>query len=427
MGAAPIHAGQNDAPSATQEPASRPALVLVTGLFFLWGVANNLNDILIAHFRHVFSLTDFQSGLVQSAFYLGYFCFAIPAALFMRRFGYKAAVIFGLLLFAAGALLFWPASIALSYGAFLAALFVIASGLAFLETAANPMVPVLGPAETATRRLNFAQAFNPLGSIAGISLGATLILSNGAGAAADAASVRLPYMLIAAVVLVWALLLTRTRLPAAATQGDRLDDGGVGSFAAYRALLGRPRYLAGVAAQFFYVGAQVGIWSYLIRYVGVALPELSQKQAAWLLTGALILFMAGRFVGSALLARISGARLMLAFALIDALLCVIATASGGWIGVAALLLSSFFMSIMYPTIFVLALRDLGPLTKPGASLIVMAIIGGAVLTAAMGLVSDKTGTIRAAMLVPALCFGVIALFARLHVGEASEAVRDIGA
>jgi FHS family L-fucose permease-like MFS transporter len=224
-------------------------------------------------------------------------------------------------------------------------------------------------------------------------------------------------MLIAGVVLVWALLLARTRLPAAATQGDRHDDGGVGSFAAYRALLGRPRYLAGVAAQFFYVGAQVGIWSYLIRYVGVALPELSQKQAAWLLTGALILFMAGRFVGSALLARISGARLMLAFALIDGVLCIVAASLGGWIGVSALLLSSFFMSVMYPTIFVLSLRGLGPLTKPGASLIVMAIIGGAVLTAAMGLVSDQTGTIRAAMLVPALCFGVIALFARLHVGD----------
>jgi len=416
MEAAPIHSDRHAAPAET---ASHPAMVLVTGLFFLWGVANNLNDILIAHFRHVFALTDFQSGLVQSAFYLGYFCFAIPAALFMRRFGYKAAVIFGLLLFASGALLFWPASIKLSYGFFLAALFVIASGLAFLETAANPMVPALGAAETADRRLNFAQAFNPVGSIVGISLGAVLILSNGAGAAADAASVRLPYMLIAAVVLVWALLLYRTPLPAAATSGERGNENGIGGLAAYRALLGRPRYLAGVAAQFFYVGAQVGIWSYLIRYVGVALPSLSQRDAAfWLLNGALVLFMFGRFTGSALLARISGARLMLAFAAINVVLCVVAAAIGGAIGVGALLLTSFFMSVMYPTIFVLALRDLGPLTKPGASLIVMAIIGGAVLTAAMGLVSDRTGTIRAAMLVPALCFLVVGLFAWLHLGDA---------
>jgi len=271
------------------------------------------------------------------------------------------------------------------------------------------MVPALGAAETADRRLNFAQAFNPVGSIVGISLGAVLILSNGAGAAADAASVRLPYMLIAAVVLVWALLLYRTPLPAAATSGERGNENGIGGLAAYRALLGRPRYLAGVAAQFFYVGA----------HVGVALPSLSQRDAAfWLLNGALVLFMFGRFTGSALLARISGARLMLAFAAINVVLCVVAAAIGGAIGVGALLLTSFFMSVMYPTIFVLALRDLGPLTKPGASLIVMAIIGGAVLTAAMGLVSDRTGTIRAAMLVPALCFLVVGLFAWLHLGDA---------
>ena len=419
MEAAPIHIDRHATPEGIGETASRPALILVTGLFFLWGVAHNLNDILIAHFRQVFSLTDFQSGLVQSAFYLGYFCFAIPAALFMRRFGYKAAVIVGLLLFAGGALLFWPASIELSYGFFLAALFVIASGLAFLETAANPMVPTLGPAGSADRRLTFAQAFNPLGSIVGISLGAALILANGAGAAADAGAVRLPYMLIAAVVLIWAMLLYRTPLPEAAPRGERSSEGGIGGLAAYRALLGRPRYLAGVAAQFFYVGAQVGIWSFLIRYAGVALPWLSQRDAAfWLLNGALVLFMLGRFTGSVLLARISGARLMLAFAAINALLCVVAAAMGGAIGVGALMLASFFMSIMYPTIFVLALRGLGPLTKPGASLIVMAIIGGAVLTAAMGLVSDWSGTIKAAMLVPALCFVVVGLFARLHLGDA---------
>ena len=159
-----------------ERAASPRALILVTGLFFLWGVANNLNDVLIAHFRHAFTLTDFQSGLVQSAFYLGYFCFAIPAALTMTRFGYKAGVITGLILFGTGALLFWPAALSLSYPMFLFALFVIASGLAFLETAANPMVATLGPPEGAERRLNFAQSFNPAGSITGVFLGATLIL-----------------------------------------------------------------------------------------------------------------------------------------------------------------------------------------------------------------------------------------------------------
>lgn len=389
------------------------AMVLIVGLFFLWGVANNLNDVLIAHFRQVFRLSDLQSGLVQSAFYLGYFCFAIPAAIACERFGYKAAVIGGLLLFATGALLFWPASLRHSYPFFLLGLFVIASGLAFLETAANPLVMVLGPPAGAERRLNLAQGFNPLGSITGVSLGALLILSD--GSATDAAAVRLPYLGIAIVVLAWAAVLAATRFPRAATAATGPAEGGV--FAGYAPLLRRPRFLFGVAAQFFYVGAQVGIWSFLIRYVDAALPGFGAQRAAWLLTLSLVLFMVGRFVGAALLARIDGARLMLGFALADAVLLVVATIAGGWIGVGALVLSSFFMSIMYPTIFVLALRDLGPLTKPGASMIVMAIVGGAVLTAAMGLASDLAGTIRAAMLVPALCFVVVALFARAHRGD----------
>ncbi|MBJ7375629.1 MAG: L-fucose:H+ symporter permease [Sphingobium sp.] len=384
-------------------------MVLTTGLFFLWGVANNLNDVLIAHFRHVFSLSDFQSGLVQSAFYLGYFCFAIPAALAAERLGYKATVILGLLLFGGGALLFLPASIQLSYGFFLVALFVIASGLAFLETAANPMVAAMGPAEGAAQRLNLAQAFNPLGSIAGVALGATLILSDAPQqGVAGAAAVQLPYLGIALVVLVWAAVLTFTRFPRAATQAD---GSGGSALAGYGALLRRPRYMAGVAAQFFYVGAQVGIWSYLIRYAESVVPGIGAQKAAWLLTLSLALFMVGRFIGAALLSRFDGARLMALFAGINIILSLVAVA-GGIVGLAAVVATSFFMSIMYPTIFVLSLRGLGPLTKAGASIIVMAIIGGAVLTMAMGLLSDLTGTIRAAMLVPALCFAVVALYAR---------------
>ena len=400
--------------------ADRMAIVLTVGLFFLWGVAANLNDVLIAHFRTLFALGDFGSGLVQSAFYLGYFCFAVPAGLAMRRFGYKRAVVIGLLLFGSGALLFWPASLMLSYGFFLVALFVSASGLAFLETAANPMVAVLGPAETAARRLTLAQAFNPLGSITGVGLGLLLILSDSRRSVVEqAAAVRLPYVLIAVVALSWAALIGLTRFPAVATRGGEAEDSAPGAF---RALLARPRYLAGVGAQFFYVGAQVGVWSFLIRYTTAAFPDFGTRHAAWLLTGSLALFMAGRFVGSALMTRLSGAWLMMVFGLINAALCGLAVAVGGWTGVAALVASSAFMSIMYPTIFVLALRGLGPLTKPGSSLIVMAIIGGAALTALMGLVSDWAGTIRAAMLVPAACFLIVALFARMHLGDRQEAV-----
>lgn len=396
-----------------ERAASPRALILVTGLFFLWGVANNLNDVLIAHFRHAFTLTDFQSGLVQSAFYLGYFCFAIPAALTMTRFGYKAGVITGLILFGTGALLFWPAALSLSYPMFLFALFVIASGLAFLETAANPMVATLGPPEGAERRLNFAQSFNPAGSITGVFLGATLILPATAAEGTETVkNVLLPYSLIAGVVLLWALLLARTPFPAVAT-----EERSAHPLADFGALLRRPRYLAGVFAQFAYVGAQVGVWSYLIRYVGVALPDMSQRHAAFLLTFSLGLFLLGRFTGTALLTRVRGAQLMLWFAGIDALLCLIGAFAGHGIGVAALVATSFFMSIQFPTIFVLSLRDLGPLTKSGSAMLVMAIIGGAAFTALMGYISDASHSILTAMLVPAVCFVIVGFFSTLHLRD----------
>ena len=405
----------------------RPVLAmgLIVSLFFLWGMANNLNDVLIPHFRKAFTLSDLASGLVQSAFYLGYFLVAIPAALFMQRYGYKRAVIFGLALYGIGALLFWPSADVRSYVFFLGALFVIASGLAFLETAANPMVATLGAPEDAERRLNFAQAFNPLGSIAGVVIGRTFILSGieptpgelaamspaaiDAWRAQEAAAVQLPYLVIGLGVLFWALLIALTRFPAA-TEG-REDSKGIGNLARFGELLRRPRYLLGVFAQFCYVGAQVGIWSYTIRYVQAELPGTSERAAADLLIVALVLFMAGRFIGTALMARLAPLRLLAAFGLINAALALVAVAVGGLPGVAALTLTSFFMSIMFPTIFAASLRGLGPLTKLGSSLIVMAIIGGAVLTAAMGLISDLSGAIRLAMLVPAAAFVVVAAFA----------------
>ena len=381
--------------------AALPVL-LITALFFFWGAANNLNDVLIAHFRRAFTLSDLQSGLVQSAFYLGYFCFAIPAALFMKRFGYKGAVLLGLCLFGLGALLFWPAAEARSYGFFLAALFVIASGLAFLETSANPLVTRLGPVETAERRLNLAQAFNPLGSIAGVFLGRQLILGEGAGA------VELPYLIIAAVVLGWAAIIAVTRFPAVATERPQVK---VGTVAEFGMLLRNRGYLLGVAAQFFYVGAQVGVWSYLIRYMGAAVGADEKAAAGWLIAS-LGAFMAGRFAGAALMGLVRPALLLGGFAAINVVLCIVAAAAGGWAGVYALVATSFFMSIMFPTIFALSIRGLGELAKPAASLLVMAIIGGAVLTALMGWVSDASGSILTAMLVPAACFVAVLAFAR---------------
>jgi FHS family L-fucose permease-like MFS transporter len=384
-------------------------LALIVSLFFLWGVANNLNDVLVAQFRKAFALNDLQSGLVQSAFYLGYFVFAVPAALFMRRFGYKAGVVLGLCLFGAGALLFWPAAEIRVYGAFLGALFVIASGLAFLETSANPLMTVLGPAESGARRLNFAQAFNPLGSITGVLIGRQFIFSGSTQTGAVAAhAVQGPYLVIGLFVLAWAGLILAVRFPAAASAPaphERVEGGP----AQIAQLLARPRFVFGVIAQFFYVGAQVGVWSYMIRY--------AQREAGWderaaasYLTAALALFMAGRFAGAALMGRIRPDRLMAAFAAAAAGLCLVGALAAGQTGLLALVGASFFMSIMFPTIFALAIADLGPLTKLGSSLVVMAIVGGAAVTALMGWVSDRS-SIAGAMLVPAACFGCVLAFA----------------
>jgi FHS family L-fucose permease-like MFS transporter len=398
--------------------------VLIVALFFLWGVANNLNDVLIAHFKTLFTLSDFGAGLIQSAFYLGYFCLAIPAALFMRAYGYRAAVLTGLILYGAGALLFWPAASAQSYPFFLIALFVIAAGLGFLETSANPLIARLGSAESASQRLNLAQAFNPLGSITGVLIGRSFILSSAtpgvaalaamppaelaAYRAGEAAAVQLPYLVIGLVVLAWAVLIRLTRFPAVATARD--VDEGVGAAADFRALLGEPRLLVGVVAQFFYVGAQVGVWSFLIRYTAVALPGAGNRTGATYLTVSLVLFMIGRFAGAALMSRFRPLPLLSLFAALAAACCLVATAFGDGVGVAALVASSFFMSIMYPTIFAEAVNGLGPRTKPAAAVLVMAIVGGAVFPAAMGLVSDRTGSIINAMLVPAACFAVVLLF-----------------
>lgn len=403
------------------------AFVLVVSLFFLWGVANNLNDILIKQFKKAFELSDFRAGLVQSAFYVGYFLLAIPASLVTRHYGYKAALLLGLCLYAVGAFAFYPAAALHAYPLFLGALFVIASGLAFLETAANPLVTVLGPAEGAARRLNLAQSFNPLGSITGILIGQYFIFSGvelNAGQLAgldDAArtayyasqslAVQGPYLVIGAVVLLWALLIATVRLPAAASRREATRAPGTEP-PATRDLLHNTNFLLAVVAQFFYVGAQVGIWSYLIRYAQQALPGLPERRAADFLTIALVLFMCGRFAGTALMRFLSPARLLATFALVALALAAVAMLFPGRVGIAALIATGFFMSIMFPTIFALGLRGLeDEARKTASSFLVMAIVGGATLTLLMGAISDAAG-IHRAMIVPLLCFATVLAFAR---------------
>ena len=400
-------------------------LLLIVSLFFLWGVANNLNDILIKQFQKAFTLTHFQAGLVQMAFYMGYFVLAIPAGLLMRRYGYKTAVVIGLVLYGIGALLFYPAAQAATYGMFLLALFVIASGLGFLETAANPLITVLGDPDKSEQRLNWAQSSNPVGSILGILIGQQFILSGiehsestlaGMSAAEKTAfyanetqAVVGPYVGIGLFVLAWAALVAFTRFPAAATQGAKDDPDQLGWREALGGLRHKPQLLLAVVAQFFYVGAQVGVWSYTIRYAQEA-TGMGEKSAAGWVMAALVTFMIGRFIGSALMSRFNPARLMATYAVINVVLAIVAAFTPGMAGLIALTALSFFMSVMFPTIFALGVKGLGPYTQTGSSLIVMAIIGGAILTPLMGLVADQTGSMHRAMLVPAACFVVIALY-----------------
>lgn len=418
-------------------PRSKTALlplVLITALFFLWGVANNLNDVLIPQFKKTFTLNDWQSGLVQSAFYMGYFVLALPAGMVMRRYGYKSAVVLGLILYGTGALLFYPAAEARQYGYFLAALFVIASGLAFLETSANPLMTVLGDPAKSEQRLNFAQAFNPAGSIAGIFIGREFILSGHEPTAADLAAmtpaaleqfraaeahaVQPPYLVLAAVVWILAAVVSLVRFPEQANRppADANEGSVLGDFPK---LLARPRFVLGVVAQFFYVGAQVGVWSFMIRYAQAETPGMGEKAAAGVLIVSLWALFAGRFIGTALMSVVAPWRLMALYAAINVALVAVAATVGGTTGLYALAATSFFMSIMFPTIFATAVKDLGPLTKTASSFVVMAIIGGAVLTPLIGWISHLS-SMRIAMSVPAVCFVVVGLYA-LSAGRAAAA------
>jgi FHS family L-fucose permease-like MFS transporter len=407
---------------------SRTAIALVTSLFFLWALAHNLNPILIPHLRKALQLTDLRSALVDSAFFIAYFVMALPAGAVMKRFGYKAGIVGGLLLFATGTFLFWPAATLRSYPFFLGALFVIASGLTFLETAANPYISVLGDPATAPRRLNFAQAFNGLGAALAAFFGGRFILSGTAltpaeqaamepGAldaylANEALAVRVPYLIIGLIVLTAAALFLRIHLP----EIQDTDDGdGARDPMAWR------RLWRGVAAQFCYVGAQVGVASFFIRFSG-QVAGIGEQDAAYLLSIGLLLFMAGRFIGTALMRWITAPTLLALCAASALVLVGVAVGTGGWTAVVALLGVELFMSIMFPTIFSLSIDGLGRDTKLGSSLLVMSIVGGAVIPPLMGAISDRQG-IQPAYLVPLICFVVVLWFANAVRGSKGERVR----
>lgn len=396
--------------------------VLVTCLFALWGVANNMTDVQLATFKKVMSMSDTQTSLIQVAFYGAYFCLALPAAMFVRRFSYKAGVLLGLAMYAAGAALCYPASRTLEFWHFLVAFYVFAGGCSILETAANPYILVMGPAKSATERLNFAQSFNPLGSIIGIFLGKYLILANlnTADAAARAAmtsadlqevqhqelsNVATTYGLVGLVGLVIWLLIAFTKFPYA--KGEEVRSG---IWETFGRLMRQRHWVWGVIAQFFYVGAQICVWSFTIRYVMVNLG-LNEDQASTYYLAGIIVFSLSRFVCTALMKVIAPHTLLWVLSLIAMALCGIVAASSGYVGVIALVGVSACMSLMFPTIYGLALHGLeGDDTKLGASGLIMAILGGAILTYVQGQVSDRVGSINVSYIVPMFCFLVIAYY-----------------
>ena len=409
---------------------------LLCSLFFLWAVENNLNDILLPQFQQAFTLTNFQAGLIQSAFYFGYFIIPIPAGILMKKLSYKAGIITGLFLYAFGAALFWPAAEIMNYTLFLVGLFIIAAGLGCLETAANPFVTVLGPESSGHFRLNLAQTFNSFGAIIAVVFGQSLILSNVPHQSQDVLdkmspeqlsaykhslvlSVQTPYMIIVAIVLLVALLIMLTKFPA--LQSDNHSDAKQGSFSASLSRLARIRHWRwAVLAQFCYVGAQTACWSYLIRYAVEEIPGMTAGFAANYLTGTMVCFFIGRFTGTWLISRFAPHKVLAAYALIAMALCLISAFAGGHVGLIALTLCSAFMSIQYPTIFSLGIKNLGQDTKYGSSFIVMTIIGGGIVTPVMGFVSDAAGNIPTAELIPALCFAVIFIFARFRSQTATN-------
>jgi FHS family L-fucose permease-like MFS transporter len=382
-------------------------LILVTSLFFLWGLANILNSALIAQFQPLFEISRAQALLVETAFYMGYFTIALPAALFMERTNYKRGIIVGLLLYAIGALMFIPAAKLMTFGFFLVALYIIASGLAFLETAANPYVTILGKPETSVQRLNFSQSFNGVALIVGPWMAGQFIFAGNEGTmtsvaekqqAADA--VIFPYILIAGGVLVIALLVSLTRMPEFTAGRLRFD----------KEIFRYKHLMRATIAQFFYVGAQAGIWGITINYIIELLPGTSKEIASknYMAIGTL-LFVVGRFFGTWLMTYIKDYKLLTLYGGAATLLCLLAVFSGGELAVYAVLGTNFFMSVMFPTIFALGVKDIGHHLKLGSSFIIMAIVGGAIVPPLMGLIADTAG-IQWSFLLPAGCFVMVIFF-----------------
>jgi MFS transporter, FHS family, L-fucose permease len=394
--------------------------ILVCSLFFLWAFLHNMNPILIPHLKKACQLSDTQSSFIDSAVYLGYFLAAIPAGLFIHRWGYKNGIIFGLMLFALGSLLFIPAAIVREYWFFLGALFIAACGATFLETIANPYATLLGNPATAEQRLNFAQSFNGVGAFVAPLIGSKFIFSGiehsneelqqmspdqlNAYLNSEAATVQLPYLVIGLVIIIVIILFAITKLPEI-KEDDSAAHGTKFSLNVFK--FSHVKWA--MLSEFCYVGAQVGIGSFFIKF-SKELMNLEEKPAGYWWGIAMIGFMAGRFAGTFFMSYIKPAKLLSLYAIINIALLAFALINHNQFSVYAVMAVPFFMSIMFPTIFALGIKGLGEETKIASSFLVMSIIGGGIFAPIMGYISDKTGSMQSAYIVPLICFVVILFF-----------------
>jgi FHS family L-fucose permease-like MFS transporter len=412
--------------------------ILITSLFALWGFANDITNPMVATFKRVLELNNVQASWVQMAFYGGYFTMALPAAIFVKRYTYKKGVIFGLCLYAFGALLFYPAAAWESYFFFLIALYILTFGLAFLETTANPYILSMGSEETATQRLNFAQAFNPMGALAGLFVAKEFILdaleSNNRSSdgslfydsldvsakaivrSNDLMVIRDPYVLLGIFVIFMIVLILVVKMPESKDKNGNLD-----FLPSMKRLWTNPHFVEGVIAQMFYVGAQIMCWTYIYQYAEVL--GIENADAINYAYAALIVFLTGRWICTYLLRFISSGKLLYYFSILAMLLVLGTMFIQGMAGLYCLVGVSFAMSLMFPTIYGIALEGLGEDAKYGAAFLVMAIVGGAIMPTLQGMILDVGGTgyadtlilgvpeVNFSFILPLLCFAVVGVFA----------------
>ncbi|MBE9600351.1 L-fucose:H+ symporter permease [Pedobacter sp. MC2016-24] len=380
-------------------------LIMITSLFFMWGFAYGLLDVLNKHFQEALNITKSRSTLLQAAYFGAYFLVALPAGIFMNKYGYKKGIIMGLILYAVGAFLFYPAAEQSSFNAFLLALFILASGLACLETAANPYVTVLGTPETSATRLNLSQCFNGVGSFLGPIIASYLFFGEKSSTDnGNLDSVKMIYVVIGILVLIVAAIFVRTKLP-------EIKDNETVSSEVFnqKPLFSHSNFSLGVVTQFFYVAAQVGVATLFINYCTESHIGIDNAMAAKLLSIGLILFTAGRFIGTALMRVIKPNQLLATYSVVNVLLCAVVMWNNAWLSVYSLMALFFFMSIMFPTIFALSIKDLGQHTKKASSFVIMSIVGGALVPYVMGTIADHYST-PISYVVPMICFIVVFLY-----------------